>query len=82
MGDDVRAITAFNPYITKDGRQSFRFVAKNKLPSYYGNADLQHTHESWISNELGKRQYCMKGYEIVSKTPTSEDLIVYEGVCK
>jgi hypothetical protein len=82
MADDLNAMRAFSPYITKDGKQSFRFVAKNKLPSSYGNADLQQTHESWISNELGKRQYCIKGYEIVSKTPTSEDMIVYEGICK
>lgn len=82
MADDLNAMTSFNPYITKDGKQSFRFVAKRKLPSYYGNADVQQTHESWISNELGKRQYCMKGYEIVSKTPALEDMIIYEGVCK
>ncbi len=82
MADDLNAMTAFSPYITKDGKQSFRFVAKNKLPSYYGNANIQQTHESWISNELGKRQYCMKGYEIVSKTPAAEDMIIYEGACK
>lgn len=82
MADELNAMSAFSPYITKDGKQSFRFVAKNKLPSYYGNADVQQIHESWISNELGKRQYCMKGYEIVSKTPAAEDMILYEGVCK
>ena len=82
MEDDLNAITFFNPYITKDGKQSFRFVAKNKLPSYYKNADVQQTHEAWISNELGKRQYCTKGYEIVSKTSAGDDNIIYEGVCK
>lgn len=82
MEDDLNAITAFSPYITKDGKQSFRFVAKNKLPSYYKDADIQQTHETWISNELGKRQYCTKGYEIVSKTNAGDDNIIYEGVCK
>jgi hypothetical protein len=82
MEDDLNAITAFNPYVTKDGKQSFRFVAKNKLPSYYKNADVQQTHETLISNELGKRQYCMKGYEIMSKTTGKDDTIIYEGVCK
>jgi len=82
MEDDLNAITAFNPYITKDGKQSFRFVAKNKLPSYYKNADVQQTHEALIANELGKRQYCMKGYEIVNKTAGIDDTIIYEGVCK
>jgi hypothetical protein len=81
MGDDLNSITAFNPYITKDGKQSFRFVAKKNLPSFYKNADVQSTHEAWISNELGKRQYCMKGYEIVSTTEV-EDNIIYEGVCR
>jgi len=81
MQDDVNSISAFNPYITKDGKQSFRFVAKKKLPSFYKNADVQSTHEAWISNELGKRQYCMKGYEIKSKTEV-EDNIIYEGVCR
>ena len=82
MEDDLNAITMFNPYITKDGKQSFRFVAKKKLPSYYKNADVQETHEAWISNELGKRQYCTSGYEIVSKTNGVDDTIIYEGVCK
>ena len=82
MGDDLKSITAFNPYLTKDGNQSFRFIAKNKLPSYYKNADVQRTHEIWISNELGARQYCTKGYEIVSKTEASDNNIIYEGVCK
>ena len=79
--DDVNSISAFNPYITKDGKQSFRFVAKKRLPSFYKNADVQSTHEAWISNELGKRQYCMKGYDIVTKTEV-EDNIIYEGVCR
>ncbi len=82
MEDDVNAITAFNPYITKDGKQSFRFVAKSKPPSYYKDADVQTVHESWISNELGKRQYCTKGFEIVSKTEVEGNNIIYEGVCK
>lgn len=82
MEDDLNSITAFNPYITKDGKQSFRYVAKNKLPSYYKNADVQQTHEVWISNELGKRQYCTKGYKIVSTTSAGEGNIIYEGVCK
>ena len=81
LGDDLNSMSAFNPYITKDGKQSFRFVAKKKLPSFYKDADVQTTHETWISNELGKRQYCMKGYDIVSKTEV-EGNIIYEGVCK
>lgn len=82
ISDDINAITAFNPYITKDGKQSFRFVASSTLPSYYGNADIQQVHESLISNELGRRQYCTKGYEIKSQTKPYPDHIIYEGVCK
>ena len=74
--------SAFNPYITKDGVQSFRFVAKDKLPSYLGGQDIRAVHETLISNELAKRQYCLKGYEIVSVTPVSGGILVYEGKCK
>jgi hypothetical protein len=48
VSDDLKAVTAFSPYITKDGQQSFRFVANTKLPSYYGDADPQEMHESLI----------------------------------
>lgn len=82
ISDDLNAITAFNPYITKDGKQSFRFVASSTLPSYYGDADIQQVHESLISNELGRRQYCIKGYEIVSKSNPDGEHIIYEGACK
>ena len=74
-------LSSFNPYITKDGQQSFRFVANNKLPSYYKDADIQQIHEAWISNEMGRRQYCTNGYNIESQTNSGE-FIVYEGTCK
>ena len=80
--DPVNSITAFNPYITKDGVQSFRFVAKSKLPSYLESQDIRQIHETQISNELGKRQYCTRGYNIVSVTEVQGNNLVYEGVCK
>ena len=80
--DPVNSITAFNPYITKDGVQSFRFVAKSKLPSYLEGQDIRQIHETQISNELGKRQYCTRGYNIVSVTEVQGNNLVYEGVCK
>lgn len=80
--DPINSITGFNPYVTKDGVQSFRFVAKNKLPSYLEGQDLRQMHETFISNELGKRQYCMRGYEIVSVTNVGSDNLLYEGICK
>jgi hypothetical protein len=80
--DPINSITAFNPYVTKDGVQSFRFVAKNKLPSYLEGQDIRKVHETLISNELGKRQYCMHGYEIVSVTSVGSDNLLYEGICK
>lgn len=80
--DPGNSATAFNPYITKDGIQSFRFVAKNKLPSYLEGQDIRQIHESQISNELGKRQYCTRGYNIVSVTEVPGNNLVYEGVCK
>lgn len=73
--------TAFNPYIAPDGKQLFRFVVPQKLPSYYNQADLPKIHEQLIANELGKRQYCTRGYEIVSKTNV-DNRIIYEGICK
>jgi hypothetical protein len=80
MTDDIAGMSAFNPYITKEGVQAFRFVAQPRLPSYYQGADVQETHEQWISNELGKRQYCLGGYEIVSVSEQG-GMLVYEGVC-
>lgn len=74
--------SAFNPYITKDGVQSFRFTAKDKLPSYLAGQDIRAVHETLISNELGKRQYCLKGYEIISVTPVPGGMLLYEGKCK
>jgi hypothetical protein len=71
--DPINSITAFTPYVTKDGVQSFRFVAKNKLPSYLEGQNLRQMHETFISTELGKRQYCMRGYEIVSVTNVGSD---------
>jgi hypothetical protein len=85
--DDIRDplgnfLGSFGVYVTKDGKQGFRFVAMNKqLPSAYKNMDPDKLYETLISNELGKRQYCMKGWEIVSKTPVKK-YIIYEGVCK
>jgi hypothetical protein len=72
--------TAFSPYITADGKHSFRFVASSTLPSNYNQADLPKIHEQLIANELGKRQYCPKGYQIVSKMTVANN-IIYEGVC-
>jgi hypothetical protein len=80
--DPINSGTAFNPYVTKDGVQSFRFVAKNKLPSYLEGQDLRRVHETLISNELGKRQYCMRGYDIVSVTNVGSENFLYEGICK
>ena len=80
MDEDPRTYTAFSPYITKDGKQSFRFVAKNRLPPSYPISMAQ-LHEQLIGNELGKRQYCMRGYDIVSTTNV-DDNIIYEGVCR
>ena len=82
LSDDINSLTSFSPYIDKDGKQRFRFVAKNKLPSYYKDADVRQTHESWIAYELGKRQYCTKGWQIVSVTSAPEDSLIYEGICK
>jgi hypothetical protein len=61
--------SVFDAYITKDGVQSFRFVAKDTLPSYHAGQDIRAVHETQISNELGKRQYCLKGYEILVLRP-------------
>jgi hypothetical protein len=80
--DPINSGTAFSPYVTRDGVQSFRFVAKNKLPSYLEGQDLRQMHETLISNELGKRQYCMRGYEIVSVKNVASDNLLYEGICK
>ena len=81
--DPINSMTGFNPYITKDGVQSFRFVASNKLPSYLEGQDIRQIHETQISNELGKRQYCTRGYNIVSVTEVQRNnLLIYEGVCK
>ena len=75
-------LTAFTPSVTKDGTQSFRFATKAKLPSYLEGQDPRQIHETLISNELGKRQFCMRGYEIVSVTTVLGDTLIYQGVCK
>lgn len=80
--DPGKSITAFNPYITKDGAHSFRFVAKSKLPSYFEGDDIRQIHEQQISNELGNRRYCTNGYSIASVTEVHGSNLVYEGVCK
>lgn len=77
----VMPMTGFTPYVTKDGIQSFRFVAKDTLPSHFAGQDLRQIHETLISNELGRRQYCMRGYEIVSVTTVGGDNLLYEGIC-
>ncbi len=82
MTDEINMITSFSPYVTKEGQQAFRYVASATLPSYYGSADVQKTHETWIGTELGQRQYCLNGWEIVSTTPAPEGRLIYEGICK
>lgn len=81
-GCATNELAMFNPYITKDGVQAFRFVGNDTLPSNLRGQDLRQLHEARISNELGKRQYCMRGYEIISVVNTGHNSLVYEGVCK
>ena len=80
-GEDTSYMTSFIPSIFKDGKKQFMYVAGNRLPSYYQDADITKTHEAWIARELGSRQYCTSGYDIINTT-ASGDHIVYEGLCK
>lgn len=79
-GDDESIAFTFDfaVNVTKERKQGFRFVT----PSPSVDKDVEpETHEALISNELGKRQYCLKGWEIVS-TPVEKKYSIYEGVCK
>lgn len=67
----------FGVNVTKERKQGFRFVTPS--PSIYKDVERETLHEK--STELGKRQYCPKGWEIVSKTPVKSKYS-YEGVCK
>jgi hypothetical protein len=71
----------FVPYVTEDRKQGFKFVAMNNPPSTHKDVDPETLHKTMISNELTKRQYCLEGWEIVSKTADKE-YIIYEGACK
>lgn len=77
-GDESIAFTFdFGVNVTKERKQGFGFVTLN--PSIYKDVELETLHEK--SNELGKRQYCPKGWEIVSGTPVNSKYR-YEGMCK
>ncbi len=67
----------FGVNVTKERKQGVRFVTTS--PSIYRDVERETLHEK--STELGKRQYCPKGWEIVSKTPVKSKYS-YEGVCK
>lgn len=75
-------VTAFAPHIEKDGTQSFTYIANKEYPTFGSNLTPKEMHEQLISSELGKRQFCMKGYEIVSATVEVGGNIFYKGVCK
>lgn len=75
-------VTAFAPHIEKDGTHSFTFIANKNYPTYGSNFTPREMHEQLISSELGKRQFCMKGYEIVSEKEAAGGSIIYKGACK
>lgn len=61
------------PYVSQDGRQLFRYVVTNTNES---------AHKDMIAAELGRRQYCMSGWNIISADPTADrKFVVYEGAC-
>jgi hypothetical protein len=67
----------FGVNVTKEREQGFRFVTPS--PSISKDVERETLHET--STELGKRQYCPKGWEIVGKTPVKSKYS-YKGVCK
>lgn len=75
-------VTAFSPHIGKDGSQSFTFIANKNFPTYGSNQTPQEIHENIISSELGKRQFCMKSYDIQSQVEQESGMIIYTGKCK
>ena len=82
MSDTSNMVTAFAPQIEKDGTRTFTFIANKNFPTYGSGASYTEIHEKLISSELGKRQYCMEGYEIVSSQEVSGGNIFYTGRCK
>jgi hypothetical protein len=75
----------FSPTISKNGTKGFTFTAVGN-----GDATIQATaedHERMISRELGRRQFCMNGYDILgSDRKASESgssyVVTYTGRCK
>jgi len=80
--DYIREVRFFTPMIASDGRQTFTFLTKDKLPSSYGDADVEKVHARWLARELAARQYCLKGYDIIGRVIIGGDNVEYEGVCK
>lgn len=80
VSNAMKEYTVFNPYVTKDGKQSFTFVAHKELPSYLDGFDRQAYHEGAIGNELGAWKYCLDGYEITDVKEV-ENSVIYTGVC-
>ena len=82
-GLPANQLSLFTPSVSKEGVPSFTFTTYEKLVSSYPkDADPRLAHEALISLELGRRQYCMKGYDITSVEPYAEIYLKYTGVCK
>lgn len=76
-------VTVLTPAISKEGMQSFTFITTEQLPIHYPKGtEARKAHEELIAIELGKRQYCLKGYEIVSVEPWANEYLKYNGLCK
>ncbi len=68
----------FTPAISKDGVQGFTMNAVGK-----GSPDepaIKAEHEQMIAQELGRRQFCLKGYDLVSTKKNVEPGSLYYGV--
>lgn len=66
---------SLHPYVSQDGRQQFRFVASK--------AAGDETHKDQIASELGRRQYCMNGWDVLSVDRTADpNFVIYEGACR
>lgn len=75
-------VTAFAPHIDKDGAHTFTFIANKDYPTFGSNLTPKEMHEQLISSELGTRQFCTSGYEIVSATEEAGGTMLYKGKCK
>jgi len=88
LGDSGYGPMAFarlTPTVSQDGTQGFTFNVGGKAS--LDDPGLRALHEQALAEQLGRRQFCMKGYDLVVTEKHQEESgrfysMVYTGKCK